>query len=169
MLLAILLSVLWWALGYTAVALWRGRSRHLVPSTVNQQVSNECGAGDVDDEDMARGHRRIGVALRIAREVKLRFNGTPSRTEANWRLCGSYVQDACVSNGITRKTDQWQVLMKARPLVFTPLPEEIAEQQWLNSEYAGRNAMAATGWYSKWRHPSMWWTSEQWQAGFKST
>lgn len=70
---------------------------------------------------------RHGVALRLAREVKLRFGGTPSNTEANRLVAARYIQDAMTEHGITRKIDCAKMMYKVRAIVFTPLDEEIDE------------------------------------------
>lgn len=94
-----------------------------------------------DERDVAVGVdgrllRRVGVALRLAREVKLRFGGTPTATEANRLLASRYIQDAMEEHGITRKLDKAKVMYRARALVFIPLGEEIEEAQVTNSWYA---------------------------------
>lgn len=111
---------------------------------VRESIGCFDAAPQVDEE--GKLVMRVGAALRIAREVKVRFGGTPKYTEANWLLAARYITDACESNLITRKVDQWTMLTKARPIVFTRLPEEAEEMRWVNSKYASDLNEDAEGW-----------------------
>lgn len=130
-----------------AWALLGPSGRRVVPAHVEAAVRDEVAATD-DAPLVVDGvlQFRIGVALRIAREVKMRFGGTPKDTEANRLLCARYVADACADNGITRKVDQWAVLCKARPLVFVPLREEALSAQWNGSSTLRQMRDDASGW-----------------------
>lgn len=133
-----------------------------VPEHIEEQVARETmadcdfgGAGIPVDDD-GKLTMRVGVALRIAKEVKLRFGGTPKYTEANWLLAARYVADACAKHRITRELDQWTVLCKARPLVFTRLYDERVEQQWLNSQSALHSHDLGSGWHSNGLRGTWW-------------
>lgn len=128
-----------------------------VPQHVERVAEALIGADD--DEDMVdeegRLRNRVGVALRLAKEVKLRFGGTPQLTEANRLVAARYIQDAMTDAGITRKVDQNRLLYRVRALVFTRLAEEREEEQLLNSATLMREHNAGTGWYNIAR--SVWW------------
>jgi hypothetical protein len=99
--------------------------------------------------------QRIGVALRLAKEVKLRFGGTPKLSEANRLLAARYIDEALTEHGVTRKIDRAKLMYKIRALVFTRLQEEQEEDQWLNSEAAQGSHDKGTGWRS--HNPLTWW------------
>lgn len=119
------------------------------PARVERWLREEARwADDVTPEVDENGRlvMRIGVAARIAREVKMRFGGIPSPTEANRLLCARYIADACADHGITRKVDQYRVLTRARPLVFLPLADDVFEVQLENSGEAQRMRADYVGW-----------------------
>lgn len=105
-------------------------------------------AADVEGEWPAEAgsaalSRRVGAALRIAKEVKVLMGGTPEYTTANMLVVAKNIERVCLDNGITRRVDQFYMLNKARPLVFTPLPEEVEAIKWLNSEVCQSLVMEA--------------------------
>lgn len=127
-----------------------------VPASVDSELYEEMHAGEVD-LDVVDGKlvRRVGAALRVAREVKQRFGGTPDLNKANWVLAARYIQDVCVNHGVTRAVDQWHMTCRARPIVFTPLAEEHLENQFLNCDTAFEGVDGVQGWVSVSR---TWWS-----------
>lgn len=79
---------------------------------------------------------KVGVALRLAREVKIKFGGTPSLNEANRLLAARYIQDVMDDHGITRKIDRARIMYRVRAIVFTPLSEEIEEAAMVGGSYS---------------------------------
>lgn len=92
---------------------------------------------------------RMGVCLRLAKEVKLRFGGTPSRSPANKLLAARYIKDAFDAHGVTRELDRAKLMYKVRALVFLPSPEEIEEAKFMAS-YAYAEQVKE---FTKWRSP----------------
>lgn len=132
------------------VWVWTHPARKVVPKHVERSVWAELSADedtDLVDED-GNLTRRAGVSLRIAKEVKLRFGGTPRLTEANRMLAARYIDEALVEHGVTRKLDRARMLYRIRALVFTRLAEEMEEDQWLNSAASQRTHDSGTGWAS---------------------
>lgn len=129
---------------------WAQPGRKVVPNHVERSVWAELSADeDVDlvDED-GKLTRRAGASLRIAKEVKLRFGGTPRLTEANRMLAARYIDEALIEHGVTRKLDRARMLYRIRALVFTRLAEDMEEDQWLNSANTQRSHANGTGWAS---------------------
>lgn len=127
------------------------RGHKLVPGAVEMAVAEELDGDDETSYVTADGHllRRVGAALRIAKEVKLRFGGTPKYNEANRLLAARYIDEALTEHGVTRKIDRAKLMYRIRALVFTRLAEEREEDQWLNSETAIRSHRDGTGWCSE--------------------
>lgn len=139
---------------------WRGIK--LVPQHVEIQVAAALAANDEEEvvtavlgpatadgaapAPMVSG--RVGVALRLAKEVKLRFGGTPRLSEANKLVAARYIEEALVEHGVTRKIDRAKLLYKVRALVFTRLEDEGLEDMWLNSQVAQESHAMGTGWAS---------------------
>lgn len=124
------------------------RALKIVPQYCEDEVLQELVAdpdNDVVDDD-GNLTRRVGVSLRLAKEVKLRFGGTPQLTEANRLLAARYIDEALVEHGVTRRLDRAQMMFKIRALVFTKLAEERLEDQWLNSQAAVNSHERGTGW-----------------------
>ncbi len=125
----------------------------MVPRKVEEVASALLSDESIDelerivDED-GRPLRRIGVPLRLANEVKLRFGGTPELTEANRLVAARYIREAMEAAGITRKTDQWNLLPTVRALVFTKLAKERFEDQLLNSKVLQGEHNNASGWWT---------------------
>lgn len=124
------------------------KQEKVVPRAVELEVSTEL-AGD-DEGPVVDEHgtvlRRVGACLRIAKEVKLRFGGTPKLSEANKLLAARYIDEALVEHGVTRKIDRAKMMYKIRALVFTRLREEREEDQWTNSATAAESHDGASGW-----------------------
>lgn len=120
----------------------------VVPRAVELEIGAELSADDelpiVDEHGNLLG--RVGACLRLAKEVKLRFGGTPKLSEANKLLAARYIDEALVEHGVTRKIDRAKMMYKIRALVFTRLREEREEDQWTNSATAHASHAGAEGW-----------------------
>lgn len=132
-----------------------GVLRFFISSPASNTLRKLLREDDEPELDVVDGRlgTKQGVALRLAREVKLRFGGTPADNEANHLLAARYIQDAMDDHGITRKLDKAKILYRTRALVFIPLPEEVEEARLRNCRKARqcKRALAnARGWFPKW-------------------
>lgn len=152
----LLLLALLWAVGRLFQALlWAIRRIFrapwsVVPAYVERAATAEVNADDdvdlVDHEGKLT--QRVGASLRIAKEVKLRFGGTPKLTEANRLVAARFIDEALIEHGVTRKLDRARMMYRVRALVFTRLAEEREENQWLNSRTLQDQHDAGSGWVS---------------------
>lgn len=130
-------------------------ARYLTTSPASKTLRKLQEEDDEPELDVVDGRlgAKQGVALRLAREVKLRFGGTPTDNEANHLLAARYIQDAMDDHGITRKLDKAKILYRTRALVFVPLPEEVEEAELRNCREARqckRDLANARGWLPRW-------------------
>jgi hypothetical protein len=119
-----------------------------VPLAINAEVASEL-ASDLEDIEFVDGRvvNKVGVAMRLAREVKLRFGGTPSLTDANLLVAMRHIESVFEDNNI-RKVDRLKLVYKVRALVFVRSRDEMVEDQWRNSRAALEQHDMAVGWWS---------------------
>lgn len=117
-----------------------------VESAIRAELESEYEGAIVDDD--GKIVRRVGVAMVIAKEVKIKFGGTPKYNEANRLLAARYIDDALIEAGV-RKYDRARIFCRIRALVFTKLAEEREEDQWINSRTLCEEHDAGSGWYGE--------------------
>lgn len=140
------------AVAAASVACWATYKKpKIVPYVIEQDVRDEMGGDDEVDLVDGEGNltHRVGASLRVAKEVKLRFGGTPKYSEANKLLAARYIDEALTEHGVTRKIDRARMMYKIRALVFTRLKEEREEDQWVNSTAAQDSHEYGTGWATR--------------------
>lgn len=78
--------------------------------------------------------RRMGIALRLAKEVKHEMGGiTPAMTDANRLVVTRKIDEVMTQHGITRRIDRARWAGRIRALVFTRLDEELEEMEVLHT------------------------------------
>ncbi len=142
--------------GIRSVILWARGIKKEVPREIEAWVQEELDSVHLpDDEDPVADlsgevSRKPGVILRLAEEVRLRFNGTPALTQSNLMLAGRYIREVLEGSKV-RTTDRPRVFYKIRALVFTRSHYEREADQILNSKAALKAHDDGTGWGSvKW-------------------
>ncbi len=130
----------YWLLGFKKV----------IPREIEQWVKDEADAA-FDDGAIADPSgvllEKPGVVTRLAEEVRLRFNGTPSLTQSNLMLAGRYIREVLEGSKV-RHVDRPKIFYKIRALVFTRSHYEREADQILNSAAALKAHDDGTGWGS---------------------
>lgn len=120
-----------------------------VEAWVAEELTTEPDAEPVT-EDEGKFHDRPGIYRRMAEEVQLRFNGTPTLSRSNLLLAGRYINELLEASTV-RKVDRPRVFYKVRALVFTRSTHEAFGDMVLNSRFAQEQHADGEGWgYLTW-------------------